>query len=99
MRMHKPNGPESRLNHLLLKYMAHEKANGEEKYEAYSEQTVLRILTDFEMRESPVEGGHLIKDSREIGDILLRYHERQFSLLNFNQLERLIEEKVLIEIA
>lgn len=52
--MHKPNGPESRLNHLLLKYMAHEKANGEEKYEAYSEQTVLRILTDFEMRESPV---------------------------------------------
>jgi hypothetical protein len=30
--------------------------------------------------------------------MLLRYHKKQFSLLNFNQLERLIEEKTLIDI-
>lgn len=31
--------------------------------------------------------------------MLLRYHNKQFGLLNFNQLERVIEEKALIDIA
>jgi hypothetical protein len=45
-----------------------------------------------------LQGGGVLRDTRELGAVLLRYHEREYGLLNFNQMERMVEERTIVEL-
>lgn len=50
------------------------------------------------MKGSVLSGNRAITDCHELTDMILKYHEKDYSLLNFNQLERIIEQKAIIDI-
>lgn len=43
------------------------------------------------MKGSVLSGNRAITDCHELTEMILKYHEKDYSLLNFNQLERIIE--------
>ena len=45
----------------------------------------MKVLQVFSLRESELMGGKEIEDTKQIGKILEIYHEKQYPLLNFNQ--------------
>ena len=86
----------SRINNLVLVYLQKELKEGRQNFDVYVDQTVLNAASHFTLRESQLNGGVVLRDTKEIGSMLLKYHEKQYSLYNFNQIERIIEEKAII---
>jgi hypothetical protein len=56
------------------------------------------MVSNMKFRDNFLRDYYEFKDSREIGKMVRAYHSKEHSLLNLNQLERMVEERAIVEI-
>jgi hypothetical protein len=99
MRAVKPSGRDSRINQLLTRYFLRDLEEKRDKCELYLNPVLQCVISNLEFRDSDMRENAVIKDPRDIGGLISRYYKKYFSVMNLNQMERIIEERAIIEIA
>lgn len=55
-------------------------------------------MNGLRFRDGFLSNYHDFKDTKELGRMVRRYLERSYSLLNLNQVERIVDERALVEL-
>ena len=65
---------DTRLNHIILQYFAKESKEKSKKFENYFETVLVDIVNSLQLKDSHAYGNFVMRDSKEMSEILLKYH-------------------------